>query len=125
MHGIEVENGTPFVPIVGPSENMELSTVQDRRSFRLPVMFPALFLLAGLAQAGTKDFAFISELLGNGFEIIETSYQSNIEREAIYLRRAEEYWVCLVQFQVEDFGDTKAPYAGGGGCFPLAGARAE
>lgn len=86
----------------------------------------ALFGSAIAAQA--SDFELITTLLDDGYRLITTSYQGDLSREAIYLEKAGNYWVCLVSYQLEDtvtvlpsYTVVKAPYAGGGACFPLSG----
>lgn len=83
----------------------------------------AMFGSAVVAQA--SDFELITTLLDDGYRLVTTSYQSNIGREAIYLEKAGNYWVCLVAYNLEEFvsPDTvyKAPYTAGGACFPLSG----
>jgi len=79
------------------------------------------FVFAVLLASGAsgKEVPTISNMLRDGYKIISTSYQVEIQREAIYLEKNGRYWVCFVGYNFADWGDIKAPYVGGGICLPL------
>ena len=83
----------------------------------------SLITALSVGTATGQELVLINDLVDRGYKIIAASYQNNIDREAIYFEKGGEYWICLVAYQIEDYGTTRAPYTGGGACFPLLGER--